>query len=102
VDPESLKRRYSDVAGMDDYQLDRNYPDKLETELETLGGKRSDADDGDDSGHDEHDEHNSKKRKTEVRRGSKKRGVGRGRPKDRDRRDKGGDGDGGEGMGMVA
>lgn len=35
VDPESLKRRYSDVAGMDEYELDRSYPDKLETEYAT-------------------------------------------------------------------
>ena len=47
VDPESLKRRFSDAAGMDDHQLDSNYPDKLQIELEEMEKEEGDVGDGD-------------------------------------------------------
>ena len=94
-DAESSKRRLSEVEGMENYQLDRTYPDKMEAELAEMeqGGVE-----GNERGHD------SKKRKTTRR--SKKQGDEKVRSKGKDGRDDSGDGDGdddGDGAeGMVA
>lgn len=92
VDPaERSKRRLSEVEGMEGFQLDRDYPDKLTVELEEMGQKANDTDADADEGHDGHD---SKKRKT-VRR-SRRRGDDKARPRGKGRGDKsdGSDGDG--------
>jgi hypothetical protein len=91
---ERSKRRLSEVEGIEGFQLDRDYPDKLTVELEEMGQKAGDGDD--DAEEKEHDGHDSKKRKT-VRR-SKRRGDDKAGPRGRGRGDKSGGGNGGEGL----